>query len=148
MRAQRVTLQMKAGIKSGFKGMRSLFLLQAEAFVHQPLYARAVEDIVGKLFVGKHAQGGAPGIRGHFRRLFDCEVGVLADDRHYHAHHDLEAPQSSSFFRAIIVLPACLSGWLDFHKNSRPLSLDDDCVFRVCASLAIVPASSRESSCP
>ena len=41
-------------------------LLQTETFVHQSLQARPVDQIVGKLFIGKHAQGGAPRIGGHF----------------------------------------------------------------------------------
>jgi hypothetical protein len=31
-----------------------IFLLQAEALVHQALQARAVDEIVGEFFVGKH----------------------------------------------------------------------------------------------
>ena len=33
---------------------RNDFLLQAEAFVHQTLETRFVEDVVGEFFVGKH----------------------------------------------------------------------------------------------
>ena len=41
-------------------------LLQTETFVHQPLQARPVDQIVGQLFIGKHAQGGAPRIGSYF----------------------------------------------------------------------------------
>jgi hypothetical protein len=34
-------------------------LLQVEPFPHQPLQARLVEKIVGKLFIGEHGQSGA-----------------------------------------------------------------------------------------
>ena len=46
------------------------FLLQPEAFIHQALQARAVDEIVGEFFIGKHAECGPAGIRGHLRRLF------------------------------------------------------------------------------
>jgi hypothetical protein len=78
-------------------------LLQAEAFIHQPLQARAVENIVGKFFVGKHAQGGAAGVRGYFGRLFEGQIGVLAYYRHHHAHHDLEAPQSPGLVHLVVI---------------------------------------------
>jgi hypothetical protein len=78
-------------------------LLQAEAFIHEPLQARAVENIVGKLFVGKHAQGGAAGVRGYFGRLFEGQIGVLAYYRHHHAHHYLETPQPPGLVHLVIV---------------------------------------------
>jgi hypothetical protein len=78
-------------------------LLQAEAFIHEPLQARAVENIVGKLFVGKHAQGGAAGVRGYFGRLFEGQIGVLAYYRHHHAHHDLETPQPPGLVHLVII---------------------------------------------
>jgi hypothetical protein len=78
-------------------------LLQAEAFVHQALQARAVENIVGKFFVGKHAQRGAAGVRGYFRRLFEGEIGILANHRHHHAHHHLQAPQPPGLVHLVII---------------------------------------------
>src|SRR5258708_4021924 len=50
------------------------FLLQPEAFIHQPLQPRPVENIVGKLFIRKHVQGGATRIRGHLRSLFHFSI--------------------------------------------------------------------------
>ena len=92
-----------------------MFLLQPEAFIHQPLKSRPVENIVGKLFIGKHAQCGATGVRGHLRRLFQRQVGILADHRHHHAHHDLQAPQSSRLVHVLIVFAAWLFGPFNFH---------------------------------
>ena len=91
------------------------FLLEPEAFIHQPLQSRPIEKIVGKLFVGKHAQSGATSIRGHLCRLFERQVGILADHRHHHAHHDLQAPQSSRLVHVLIVFAAWLFGRFDFH---------------------------------
>ena len=91
------------------------FLLQPEAFIHQPLESRPVENIVSKLFIGKHAQSSATGIRGHLCRLFQRQIGILADHRHHHAHHDLQAPESSRLVRVLIVFAAWLFGSLNFH---------------------------------
>ncbi len=94
-------------------------LLQAEAFVHEALQARPVNNVVGEFFVGKHAERRTPGIGGHLSRLFQREIGILADHRHHHAHHYLEAPQSSGFLRALIgiVFFAWWSGPLHVHAN-------------------------------
>src|ERR1700730_13772771 len=40
---------------------RGSFLLQPEAFVHQPLQSRLVKNVEGEFFVGKHGQGVAFG---------------------------------------------------------------------------------------
>jgi len=89
-------------------------LLQAKAFVHQPLQARAVDQVVGELLIRKHAQGSAAGVGSHFRRLFQSESGVLADDRHHHAHHHLQPTQSSRLLDPL-VFPALL-GSFGFHS--------------------------------
>ena len=90
-------------------------LLQPEAFIDQPLQARPVENIVGEFFIGEHGERGAAGIRGHFRRLFERQIGILADHRHHHAHHHLQAAQSSGLVHALIVFSAWLVGRLNFH---------------------------------
>ena len=41
--------------------MQGVFLLQPEAFVHQPLQSRLVKNVEGEFFVGKHGQGCAFG---------------------------------------------------------------------------------------
>ena len=41
-------------------------LLQPESFLHQPLQAGLVEQIVGEFFVGEHSEGGAFGSGGQF----------------------------------------------------------------------------------
>ena len=89
-------------------------LLQPEAFIHQPLQPRTVENIVGKFFVREHAESGAAGIRGHLRRLFQRQIGILADHRHHHAHHHLQAAQSSRLLPALIVFSAWWFGTLHF----------------------------------
>ena len=68
-------------------------LLHAKAFGDHPLQARLVENVVGKLLVGKHGQGGALGIGRQLRSLFHRKLGVLADDRQHHVHHDLQPAQ-------------------------------------------------------
>lgn len=45
---------------------KDILLLQPEAFVHQPLQSRLVEDVVGEFFVGKHGQGRAFGASRQF----------------------------------------------------------------------------------
>src|ERR1700686_3624047 len=79
-------------------------LLQAETFIHQALQARAVENIVGKFFVGKHDQRCAAGVRGYFRRLFEGQIGVLAYYRHNHAHHHLQSPEPSGLVHLVIII--------------------------------------------
>jgi hypothetical protein len=66
-------------------------LLQTEPFIHQPLQARLIENVVGEFFVREHSQGGAFGAGDQFGGFFDGEVRVLADDRHHHADHYLQA---------------------------------------------------------
>jgi len=95
------------------------YLLQPEAFIDQPLKARPVENIVGEFFIGEHAESGAAGICGHLRGLFQRQVGILADHRHDHAHHHLQAAESSGFVHALVVFSAQLIGWLSFH-TARP----------------------------
>src|SRR5258706_9641160 len=126
------------------------FLLQPEAFIHQPLQPRPVENIVGKLFIRKHVQGGATRIRGHLRSLFQRQIGILADHRHHHAHHDLQPPQPSSLIHVLILFGTCMF---------RPLNVHTAPVFFLlwiwmltsCLALAptaIVAPSTHESSCP
>lgn len=66
-------------------------LLQVETFLHEPLQAGFVEDVVSEFLVGEHGQGSALGSGHQFRSFFDGEVGILADDGHHHADHDLQA---------------------------------------------------------
>jgi hypothetical protein len=80
------------------------FLLQPEALIHQALQPWAVENIVGEFFVRKHAEGGAAGIRGHLGRLFQGQIGILADHGHHHAHHDLQAAQSSGLVVVLVLV--------------------------------------------
>src|SRR5208282_929300 len=100
---------------------RLWLLLQPEAFIDQPLQARAVENIVGKFFVREHAERGAAGIRRHLGGLFQRQIGILADHRHHHAHHHLQATEPSRLVDAFIVFSAWLVGWLNFH--SAPVDL-------------------------
>jgi hypothetical protein len=71
--------QGKARTLSQVHVTRFAFLLQAEAFSHQPLQAWFVEQIVGQFFVGKHGEGGALGAGGKLGGFFYGEAGVLAD---------------------------------------------------------------------
>jgi len=79
----------------------AIALLQPEAFLHQPLQAGFVEEVVGEFFVGEHGEGGALGSGGQFGGFFDGEVGVLADDRHHHADHQLQAADFAGFLFAL-----------------------------------------------
>jgi hypothetical protein len=72
-------------------------LLQAKAFVDQALQAGLVEDIEGEFLVGEHGESCALGAGCEFGGFFHGEIVVLADDRHHHAHHDLQAPDVSGF---------------------------------------------------
>src|SRR5437870_1058883 len=56
------------------------FLLQPEPFVHEPLQARLIEDIVGELLIRKHGERGAFRIGYHLRSFFHGQTRVLADD--------------------------------------------------------------------
>src|SRR5579862_1194932 len=71
--------------------------LQAKAFVDQALQAGLVEEIVGEFLVGEHGESCALGAGCEFGGFFHGEIVVLADDRHHHAHHDLQAPDVSGF---------------------------------------------------
>jgi len=82
-------------------------LLQAEAFGHEALEAGFVEKVVGEFLVGEHGEGGALGAGGEFRSLFDSEAGILADDGGDHAHHDLEAANSTGFVLGVLSLVNC-----------------------------------------
>jgi|HubBroStandDraft_6_1064221.scaffolds.fasta_scaffold10356_6 hypothetical protein len=73
------------------------YLLQTEAFGHQTLEARFVENVVGEFFVGEHRERGALGTCGKFGGFFYGKAGVLADDGADHAHHDLQASDAASF---------------------------------------------------
>ena len=91
--------------------------MQPEAFIDQALQARAVDYVVGEFLAGKHAQGGAARIGSHLRHVFRRQIWVLADHRHDHADHHLQAAPSLGlfFFPALIVLSAGLFGPLNFH---------------------------------
>jgi hypothetical protein len=79
-------------------------LLKVISLPHQPLQARPVEDVVGEFFVGEHGKGGALGAGAEFRGFFDGEVRVLANDRHHHADHDLQATDLLSFLLDFVTL--------------------------------------------
>jgi hypothetical protein len=79
-------------------------LLQPESFLHEPLQAGFVEQIEGEFFVGEHGEGGAFGSSGEFGGFFYGEVGVLADDRHHHADHHLQAADFAGFLFALLLL--------------------------------------------
>ncbi len=72
--------------------VRARRLLQTKSFLHQPLQAGLVKDVIGKFFIRKHGQCGALGSRNQLRGFLDRQVRVLADDGHDHADHDLQAP--------------------------------------------------------
>ena len=73
-----------------------------------PLQPRLVEDVVGELLVGEHGQRGAFGVGHQFGGLLHGKLLVLADDRHYHVHHHLQAAQLAAFFCLFLLLPADL----------------------------------------
>ena len=81
-------------------------LVEPEAFVHEPLQSRLVQDVEGKFFVGEHAQGRSPGIRSHFRSFFHREIGILADHRHHHTHHHLQTADLASLIQTFAMFPA------------------------------------------
>jgi hypothetical protein len=70
--------------------------------VHESLQAGLIENIVGQFFVGKHGQRSAFRASHELRGLFDRQIGVLADDRHHHAYHDLQATDLVCFLVAFI----------------------------------------------
>jgi len=72
-------------------------LLQIESFLDQPLQARLVQDVVGKFLVREHGQRCALRSCRQFGSFFDRQVRVLADHRHHHADHDLQAPDLLPF---------------------------------------------------
>jgi hypothetical protein len=75
--------------------------LEPEAFLHQPLQAGLVEQVVGEFFVGEHGEGGAFGTGGQIGGFFYGEAGVLADDGHHHADHQLQAADFAGFLFAL-----------------------------------------------
>jgi len=79
------------------EGIAILALLKAKSLVDQALQTRFVEKIVGQFLVRKHGERGALGAGDEFRGFLDCQVGVLADDRHHHADHDLEPMNLTCF---------------------------------------------------
>jgi hypothetical protein len=79
-------------------------LLQMKSFAHQSLESRLVKNVVGQFFVREHGQRGAFGASDHFRRLFNREIRVLPDHRHYHVHHNLQAPDFSRFLLHFVQL--------------------------------------------
>jgi hypothetical protein len=66
-------------------------VLDSIPFAHEALQAGLVEDVEGEFLVGEHGKGGAAAVGDHFGRFVDGQVGVLADDRHHHVHHELKA---------------------------------------------------------
>lgn len=84
-----------------------------EPLVHQPLQARFVEDVIGEFFIREHRQSGPFGSCNEFRGFFNGEVRVLADNRHYHADHDL---QTAYLLRFLVPLIA----WHIFQGPSLP----------------------------
>ncbi len=109
----------------------SKFLLQPEAFTDQPLQPRPVDHIVGEFFAGKHAESGAAGVGGHFRRFVQRQIGILADHRHHHAYHHLQATQSSGLLHAFRVFSAWWVRALAVHTAPVFFGLDDDEVLGV-----------------
>jgi len=73
------------------------FLLQAEALIHQSLETRFVQNVVGEFFVRKHRECGTLGTSHQLGGFFNGEVWILANHRHHHADHDLQAPDISRF---------------------------------------------------
>src|ERR1019366_4707838 len=101
-------------------------LLLPEALIDQPLQPRPVDHIVSEFFAGKHAESGAAGVCGHFRRFVQRQIGILADHRHHHAYHHLQAPQSSGLFHAFLVFCAWWVRALAVHTAPVFCELDDD----------------------
>jgi hypothetical protein len=101
-------------------------LLQPEAFIDQALQPRPVDHIVGEFFAGKHAESGAAGVCGHFRGFVQREIGILADHRHHHAYHHLQAAQSAGLFDAFLVFCAWWVRALAVHTDPVFFGLDDD----------------------
>ena len=79
-------------------------LLQPVSFLHQPLQAGLIDDVIGEFFVWKHGQGGPFGSRDQFRGLFDRQVRILAYDRYHHTDHDLQAPDFKRFLLRFVGL--------------------------------------------
>jgi hypothetical protein len=79
-------------------------LLQAEAFVHQSLKTRFVQNVVGEFFVWKHRERSALGTGRQLGSFLDSEVRILANHRHYHADHDLQTPDISRLLLSLAYL--------------------------------------------
>ena len=56
-----------------------------------------VDDVVGQLFIGKHGQRGPLAVGYHLRGLIDGKAPILADHRHHHVHHHLQAADLALF---------------------------------------------------
>jgi hypothetical protein len=79
-------------------------LLQMESFPHEPLQAGFVDNVVGEFLVGEHSEGGALGPGHQFRGFFNSEIWVLADDRHHHVDHHLQATDLLRLLQAFVGL--------------------------------------------
>jgi hypothetical protein len=108
-------------------------LLQVEAFAHQPLQAGPVEDVVSKFLVRKHGEGRALGSGNQFGGFFHGEVRVLADDRHDHVDHYLEASDFLCLLQTLVRVRLVQGNLVPAAINS-PLELD----VRLSAGVAII----------
>jgi hypothetical protein len=87
--------------------------LQTKALIHEALQTGAIDQIVGELLVGKKTERGAAGVGCHFGCFFNGEIGILADHRHDHAHHDLKAAEPAAFLNVIVL--TILVGSINSH---------------------------------
>src|SRR6266446_3374989 len=81
------------------------YLVYAEALSHQSLQAWLVEQVVGQLLVGKHRKCSAFGASSQFCGFLQRQAGVLANYRHHHAHHHLQAADFPAFIFFMLALP-------------------------------------------
>src|ERR1700677_3787824 len=72
-------------------------LLNAIAFAHQPLQSWFVDDVVSEFFIGKHRQRSPLGVGYQLRGLIYGKASILADHRHDHVHHHLQAADLALF---------------------------------------------------
>ena len=82
------------------------------SFAHQPLKTRAIEDVIGEFFVREHGKGSALSSGDEFGSFLYREVRVLADDRHHHANHNLQAPDLLRFLFRFVALHTFQNFWL------------------------------------
>ncbi len=75
----------------GERGAKVSRLLNAIALAHEPLQPRLVDDVVSQFFIGKHGQRGLFAVGYQLRGLVYRKAPVLADHRHHHVHHHLQA---------------------------------------------------------